>query len=147
MSITDMPAKTAHHGKNIKRLRETLQIKQEALADTLGISQQKVSALEQKEKIDREQMEQIAKALNIPADLIEHYDPEASMNIISNHFTSKDNSTFNSNSNSNAHGNNNSTLNTIDELLKAFEENKKLYQELLRVEREKVEMLEKMLNK
>jgi transcriptional regulator with XRE-family HTH domain len=140
MSITDMPAKTVHHGNNVKRLRETLQIKQEALADTLGISQQKVSALEQKEKIDREQMEQIAKVLNIPADLIEHYYPEASISIISNHFTSKDSSTQNA-------INYGCTFNPLDELLKAFEENKKLYQELLRIEREKVEMLEKILNK
>lgn len=136
-----MPSKAVHHGNNVKRLRETLHIKQEALADTMGVSQQKISLLEQKEKIDREQMEEIAKALNIPADLIEYYDAEATISIIANHFT-------NSGVSSNGFVNNdNCTFNPLDELLKVVEENKKLYQELLRVEREKVALLEKMMGK
>lgn len=144
MNTSAMPSKPVHHGNNVKRLRETLHIKQEALADAMGVSQQKISLLEQKEQIDRQQMEEIAKALNIPAELIEHYDAEASISIIANHFTntSQDSSTFHSSA-----INNNCSFNPLDELLKAVEENKKLYQELLRVEREKVAMLEKLMNK
>ena len=37
---------TSHHGRNVKRIREMLGIKQEALAIDLGISQQAISALE-----------------------------------------------------------------------------------------------------
>ncbi|WP_315816596.1 helix-turn-helix transcriptional regulator [Paraflavitalea speifideaquila] len=139
-----MPTRPVHHGNNVKRIREILRIKQEVLADTMGVSQQKISLLEQKEQIDSQQLEEIAKALNIPADLIEHYDAEAGISIIANHFTntSHDSSTFHSSA-----INSSCTFNPLDELLKAIEENKKLYQELLRVEREKVAMLEKMLNK
>ena len=38
-----------HTGKNIKAIREILRVKQEVLADALGISQQSVSLIEQRE--------------------------------------------------------------------------------------------------
>jgi hypothetical protein len=43
-----------HHGRNIKRFREMMGIKQEALAFELGEdwSQKKISLLEQKEEIE-----------------------------------------------------------------------------------------------
>lgn len=37
---------TPHHRRNVKRIREMLGIKQEAMAIDLGISQQAISALE-----------------------------------------------------------------------------------------------------
>ncbi len=49
-------SKKIHHGRNIKRFREMLGIKQEAFADQLGEdwTQRRVSLLEQKEEIDVE---------------------------------------------------------------------------------------------
>ena len=47
-----MTEKTIHEGRNVKRIRELMGIKQDTLALELGLSQQAVSALEQKEKID-----------------------------------------------------------------------------------------------
>lgn len=44
---------TMHHGKNIKRLREILGVKQETIALGLNISQQAMSKLEQKDPIDK----------------------------------------------------------------------------------------------
>ncbi|WP_315817383.1 helix-turn-helix transcriptional regulator [Paraflavitalea speifideaquila] len=147
MNTTAMASKAVHHGNNVKRLRETLHVKQEALADAMGVSQQKISLLEQKEQIDRTQMEEIAKALKIPAELIEHYDAEATISIIANHFTSNDTSTLNCT-------NYGCTFNPLDELLKALmdnrrlnEEHKQLYEQLLKAEREKVALLEKMVGK
>lgn len=131
-----------------------MHVKQEALADAMGVSQQKISLLEQKEQIDRAQMEEIAKALNIPAELIEHYDAEASISIIANHFTSQDTSTLHGNANGSGSKNDNCTFNPLDEMLKAVEENrrmheenKQLYEQLLKAEREKVALLEKMVGK
>jgi transcriptional regulator with XRE-family HTH domain len=46
-----------HEGRNVKRIREILGIKQDALAMDPGISQQAISALEQKEALDREMLE------------------------------------------------------------------------------------------
>ncbi len=43
--------KSTHEGRNVKRIREILGIKQDALAMEPGLSQQTVSALEQKEAL------------------------------------------------------------------------------------------------
>lgn len=51
-----------HHGKNIKRLREFLGIKQDAFATEMveEWNQKKVSLLEQKERIEPEAIAKIA---------------------------------------------------------------------------------------
>ncbi len=55
MAATDSNEKI-HHGRNVKRFREMLGIKQEAFAAELGSdwNQKKVSLLEQKESIDED---------------------------------------------------------------------------------------------
>lgn len=130
-----------HHGRNIKRFREMLGIKQEALALELGEdwNQKKVSLLESKEMVDPALLEQVAKILKIPTEAIKNLDEESAINIISNTFQDfKDHAIANAN---------HCTFNPLDELLKSLEDNKKLYERLLQSEREKVELLQKMLNK
>lgn len=135
-----MTEKHIHQGRNVKRFREMLGIKQEALAYELGDdwNQQKISLLEQKETIDPAFLKQVSAALKIPAEAIENFDEEQAVNIISNTFNSHDNAsgmnvypTFN--------------INPIEKWLEAIEENKKLYERLVHVEREKNELLQKML--
>lgn len=131
-----------HHGRNIKRFREMLGIKQEAMADALGSdwSQKKVSLLEQKEQVEWELMKEVAAVLKVPVEAIEKFDQEFAVNIISNTFTTHDQAT----------GfiyNQNPTFNPLDKLLEVMEENKKLYERLLESEREKVELLKKLLDK
>ncbi|MCP1994633.1 helix-turn-helix transcriptional regulator [Flavobacterium sp. HSC-61S13] len=77
-----------HQGRNIKRFREMLSIKQDALAYELGDdwNQQKISLLEQKETIDNTILEQVAQILKIPVEAIENFDEEQAVNIISNTF-------------------------------------------------------------
>ena len=126
-----------HEGKNVKRLREILGVKQEALAAELGINQQKISFIEQKEKIDDDLMEQIAKALKVPAEAIRNFNEEAAVNIISNNsFENCDQpaSIFY-----------HSTINPVDKWVEALKKNEDLYERLLQSEREKVAMLEKLL--
>ncbi|MDO8968489.1 helix-turn-helix transcriptional regulator [Algoriphagus sp.] len=131
-----------HHGRNIKRFREMLGIKQEAMADALGSdwSQKKVSLLEQKEQVELELMKEVAAVLKVPVEAIEKFDQEFAVNIISNTFTTHDQAT----------GfiyNQNPTFNPLDKLLEVMEENKKLYERLFESEREKVELLKKLLDK
>ena len=85
--------KTIHQGRNVKRFREMLGIKQEALALDLGDdwTQKKISLLEQKEEIEPELLEQIAGLLKVPAEAIKNFDEEHAINIISNTF---DNGSF-----------------------------------------------------
>ncbi|WP_128546914.1 helix-turn-helix domain-containing protein [Larkinella soli] len=73
--------KTIHQGRNVKRFREMLGIKQEALAFELGDdwNQRKVSVLEQKEEIEPEQLEQLARVLKVPAEAIKNFDEETAI--------------------------------------------------------------------
>jgi transcriptional regulator with XRE-family HTH domain len=123
-----------HEGRNVKRFREMLGIKQEALAMELGEdwSQRRVSLLEAKEKIEPEILEQVAKVLKVPVEAIKNFNEEAAINIISTSFTSHDNST------SIAYQ---STL-----TFNPFEKVVELYEALLQSEREKNALLERMLN-
>ncbi|MBN7812451.1 helix-turn-helix domain-containing protein [Algoriphagus sp. H41] len=131
-----------HHGRNIKRFREMMGIKQEALAFELGEdwSQKKISLLEQKEEVEEALIRQVAEILKVPVEAIKNFDEEKSVNIISNSFTSHDNATG-------LIYNHNPTFNPLDRLVEALEENKKLYERLLESEREKVEILKKLLDK
>jgi transcriptional regulator with XRE-family HTH domain len=133
--ITNMPEKV-HQGRAVKRIREMLQVKQETLATELGISQQSVSLLETKETIDPETLEQIAKTLKVPVEAIKNFNEEAAVNIIAN--------TFQDESVAYAY-NYKCTFNPLDKYVEVVEKNEKLYEALLKAEREKIALLEKML--
>ena len=124
-----MTEKTIHEGRNVKRIREILGIKQDALAIELGLSQQAVSALEQKEALDKDMLEKVAKALKVPSDAIKNFSEEAVVNNISCNFHDSPNSA--------------SVIYNFNPLEKMVE----LYEALLKSEREKIALLEKMLEK
>jgi len=131
--------KTIHQGRNVKRFREMLGIKQEALALELGDdwNQRKVSLLEQKEVIEPELLEQVAKVLKVPTEAIKNFDEEQAIFNIQHNYEG-----------SNNQGANlvyQSTINPIEKWLEALEENKKLYERLLKEKEEKIALLEKVL--
>lgn len=128
--------KTIHQGRNIKRFREMLGIKQDVLAIDLGLSQQAISALEQKEALDADMLEKIAGILKVPAEAIKVFDEEAAINVIGN--TVSDNS---------AVFNYYPTFNPLEKYIEQVQKTEKLYEDLLRVEREKIALLERMLEK
>jgi transcriptional regulator with XRE-family HTH domain len=135
--------KTIHQGRNVKRFREMWGIKQEALALELGDdwNQRKISLLEQKEVIEPELLEQLAKALKVPVEAIKNFTEEAAYNVIGNTVTTV---------NDNATGQVfqfNPIINPIDKWMEAIEEIKKLNKALLKEKDEKIALLEKMLGK
>jgi transcriptional regulator with XRE-family HTH domain len=126
-------AETLHIGRKISRIRELRGMKQEALAAELGISQQAVSKIEQSSEVEDEALSKIAVALGITSEAIKSFSEDS----IFNYFN-----TFNDSSGAGAwssHGTFN--FNPIDKLVEIFEENKKLYEQLLASEREKVDLL------
>jgi transcriptional regulator with XRE-family HTH domain len=89
-------------GSKITQARKEINMSQAQLAQQLFISpqadhlafelgedwnQQKISLLEQKEKIDSDILERVAAILKIPAEAIRNFDEEQAINIISNTFT------------------------------------------------------------
>lgn len=75
-----------HQGRNVKRFREMLGIKQEALALDLGEdwNQKKISMLEQKEQIEDPLLLQISEVLRIPVEAFKNFDEEKAIHVISN---------------------------------------------------------------
>ena len=117
-----------------------LGIKQEALASELGDdwNQKKVSLLEQKEIVEPLLLEQVAKVLKVPAEAIKNFDEEAAINIIGNNVTNYDNA---------AVVNYNPTFNPLDKWAEEITENRKLYERLLQAEKEKMELLQRLIDK
>ena len=130
--------KNNHIGRKISRIRELRGMKQETLAEELGISQQAVSNIENSEKVDDLKLEEIAKALGVTKEAIENFSDESVINYFNNFY---DNSFTNSQGTFHP---NNCTFNPLDKLVEAYEENKKLYERLLQAEKDKVAYLEKL---
>ncbi|MBP1221652.1 helix-turn-helix domain-containing protein [Flavobacterium sp. 1355] len=127
--------KPNHIGRKISRIRELRDMKQEALAQALGISQQTISAIENSETIEEERLIEVAKALGVTVEAIKSFSEEGMINYFN---------TFNESPN-NYFGLNNCTFNPLDKLMETVEENKNLYERLLQAEKEKIEYLEKLL--
>ncbi len=127
-----------HEGRNVKRFREMLGIKQDALAYELGDdwNQQKVSLLEQKETIDATLLQQISEALKIPVEAIQNFDEEQAVNIISNTF---DNGAIGYQKNENC------TFHPIDKIVQLHEEKIALYERMLKEKDEMMARLEEIL--
>lgn len=134
-----MSTTTSNHiGRKISRIRELRGMKQETLAEELGISQQAISKIEQSEAIEDGKLEEIAKVLGVSSEAIKNYSDEAVFNNIQNNY---DGSVINAGPVINHH----CTFNPLDKLLEAQDENKKLYERLLKAEQEKISYLEKLL--
>lgn len=80
-----------HIGRNIARLRELKGLKQESLAELVGISQPRMSAIEQSENIEDETLEKLSNALGFSKDAIRYFDGESIINVISNTFNDQSN--------------------------------------------------------
>ena len=125
--------KQNHIGRKISRIRELKAMKQEALAQALGTSQQTVSAIENSETIDDAKLEEVAKALGVSAEAIKNFTEENMINYFNSFY---DNSTS-----TGINGIFNPTHCTFNPLDKVIE----LYERMLQSEKEKVEYLEKLL--
>ena len=117
--------KKSNHGANVRRWREWRGVKQEVLAEQIGVSQATFSGYEKKDKLEQEVLEKIAGALDIPIEAITELEEGTAINII------------------NAHDNQSiinyyPSFNPIDKIAE-------LYERLLKSEQEKVALLQEAL--
>ncbi|XZF14576.1 helix-turn-helix domain-containing protein [Chitinophagaceae bacterium MMS25-I14] len=127
-----------HHGKNIKRLREMLGVKQIVLATELGSdwNQKKISLLEDKPEIDDTLLGRVAEILKVPADLIDNFDEEKAIYNIQNNYEGA-----NTRESHVGPSYQDCTFNPLDKWIEAVAKNEALYERLLQSEKEKVELL------
>jgi transcriptional regulator with XRE-family HTH domain len=130
--MTEATERKIHQGRNVKRFREMLGMKQEALAQELGEdwTQKKISLLEAKEEIEPALLEQVAKVLKVPSEAIKNFDDEKAINIIS--------STFHDTSIANTNYSPTFNFNPVDKIVE-------LYERMLKDKNEMIDRLEKML--
>ncbi|MCI1648556.1 MAG: helix-turn-helix domain-containing protein [Bacteroides sp.] len=119
--------KKSNHGANIRRWREWRNIKQDVLAEQIGVSQATLSGYEKKDKLEQEVLEKIAQALDIPVEAITEMEDGASINIVANTFDNQSSAV-----------NWCPTFNPIDKIVE-------LYDKLLESEKEKVALLQEVL--
>jgi len=126
-------SETIHHGRNIKRFREMLGIKQEGLAYELGEewTQKRVSILEQKDVIEQDILDQVAKILKVPAEAIKNFDEEKAIFNIQNNYEGSNN--HGTNINYQCH------FNPIEKIVD-------LYERMLIIEREKNDLLQRLVD-
>ena len=118
-----------HQGRNIKRFRDIIGVKQEALAAELDMTQQAFSNLEQKEQINEKTLNKVAAVLQIPVEALKNMTDEAAVNIVANTFNSHDTSTSISYY---------PIFNPIDKVVE-------LYERMLKAEQEKISLLQEAL--
>lgn len=128
--------KNIHQGRNVKRFREMMGIKQDALASELGHdwNQQKVSLLEQKETIETDILKQVSAILKVPVEAIQNFDEEQAVNIISNTVNNSDHATGNSLYSYCP------TFNPLDKMVE-------LYERMLQQQKEMIDRLERLIEK
>jgi len=130
--------KPKHIGRNISRIRELKGMKQEILAEAIGVSQQTVSSIEGSEEVDNKRLVEIAKALEVTVEAIENFSEES----IITYFN-----TFNESVSGSFITNNACTFNPLDKMVELYERLVLAEKELVLAEKAKVEYLEKLLNK
>lgn len=127
-----------HQGRNVKRFREMLGIKQEALAFDLGDewNQKKISLLEQKDVIEDPLLKKISELLKIPVEAFQNFDEEQAVNVIANTYSFQD---FKDNAVASGFSYQPS-FNPVDKMVE-------LYERMLQQQKEMIEKLEKLINK
>ncbi len=134
-----------HQGKNVKRFREMLNIKQEALAYDLGNdwNQKKISMLEQKDVIEDNLLKQISAVLKIPVEAFQNFDAEQAVNVIANTYSFQD---FKDNAVASGFSYQ-PTFNPVDKIVQLYDEKIALYERMLKEKDEMMARFEKLITK
>lgn len=136
--IEDFPSGNIHHGRNIRRFRQIRGYSQDTFAKKLNITPSALCRYEQKENIDDEVLEKIAKELNFPLEALKDLSEDTAMNFISN--------TFENMSLGALGGNNfNCTINSIDKIVELFAGKEQLHTENEKLLQDKIDLYERLL--
>lgn len=127
-------AKKSNHGANVRRWREWRGVKQDVLADQIGVSQTTLSGYEKKDKLEQEVLEKIAKALDVPVEAIIELNDNSAINIFSG--------TWNDNS---VAQNYQPTFNPLDKVVQLYDEKNALYERMLKEKDSVIELLQEIV--
>lgn len=139
METENVKDKKVHQGLNVSKIRRYEDIKQEDLAEKLGVSQQFISQLEQQREIGRDYLVKIAAILRVAPEVIENMEETpVSVVIENNNFENGGIGYIGEVNELNQH--------PVEKIIELTKENTSLYERMLANEKEKVTLLEKLLN-
>jgi transcriptional regulator with XRE-family HTH domain len=133
----------AHLGRNVRHFRQEKDWNQDELADRMGEpwTQKKISQMEAKAVIEDSILEQVARALEVSVEEIKEYSEQQ---IVNNNVQYNYEGSHNQGANV---GNNNlhCTFNPLDKLIESHENEKRLYEALLKEKEDKIALMERMM--
>lgn len=141
METEDIKTGNVHQGANVRKFRQLIGMKQEALADLLGINQQSVSRIEQKRVIEEDLLVKIANILHISPEIIQKLEENPTSIVIENNTFQ----TGSSNVGVIEQQRDNIVNHPVDQLMELNKEQASLYERMLALEKEKNALLEKLL--
>lgn len=116
-----------HIGRKIERIRRLRGMTQTDLGELLGVTKQAISKMEQTEKVEDEKLKQVAEALGVTEDGLKKFTEETVLYYTNNFYE-----------NSNATATNIGTVSNVENINQfSMEQAVKLFEELLKIEREK----------
>lgn len=137
MEENNATERNIHVGHNITRFRHLRGLKQEALAEMIGITQQTMSHHEQQKVVNPEVLKRIANALKVPEDVLQNLEDDNTTFII-------ENNTFGDNDNigigNHVELDKQNVYNPMDKIIELMER-------LLEYEQQKSEKLEERLSR
>ena len=135
--ISKVTKSRVHHGFNISIARNRKGLKQAALADMLGISQQRLSQLENQRVVKDEILEKVSEATGVSVEDLKTIEEPMSVYIANNN-TISDSSNIGSVGDSIGEYTQTYNTNPLDKIVE-------LYERLLKEEKERVKTLEKRI--
>ncbi len=125
--------KALHIGRKIERVRRLRGMTQADLGDLLGVTRQAVSKMEQNEKLEDEKIKQVAEALGVTEEGLKNYTEETVLYCTNNFYE-----------NCHVSASNIGPISTVENLNHfSMEQAIKLFEELIKIEREKYESVKK----
>ncbi len=124
--------KKNNHGANVRRWREWRGIKQDVLAEQIGVSQASLSTYEKKDKLEQEILDKLAKALDVPLEAITELEEGTAINIVSNTF---DNGSIGLNQ----------IFNPIEKIVALYDDKIALYERMLKEKDSVIELLQEIV--
>ena len=125
--------KALHIGRKIERVRRLRGMTQADLGDILGVTKQAVSKMEQTEKMDDGKLKQVAEALGVTEEGLKNFTEETVLYCTNNFYE-----------NCHVNASNIGPISTVENLNHfSMEQAIKLFEELIKIEREKFESLKK----
>ena len=144
METENVKDRRVHQGANVGKIRRYEGMKQITLANELGVSQQFVSQLEQQKVIGKDYMEKIASILKVAPEVIENMEETPISVVIENN--NFENGSINSGIGYAGEFNDQKIIHPVEKIIELSKENASLYERMMANEKEKVALLEKLLN-